>query len=71
MAREKARIRKSDGAVYVDGLGYVHELGSLGGREAAREAARQAIAENLAAQKSGKLRGRVGMDEKREEMGFG
>lgn len=38
MAREKARIRKSDGAVYVDGLGYVHELGSLGGREAAREA---------------------------------
>lgn len=40
---EQPRIRESDGAVWVEGIGYVAELFSYGGKTAAGEAAREAV----------------------------
>lgn len=37
------RVREEDGAVYVEGVGYVSELPSYGSREAARKAAQEAM----------------------------
>lgn len=41
--KKQSRVRDSDRAVRVEGIGYVTELQSFGGKKAAGEAARKAI----------------------------